>query len=62
MSYAQYMASRRYPCCLVEGKGAKQQWIEFEHHNLDRFEEIFISMDVDDVGREAAREIASRLR
>lgn len=43
------------------GKGAKQQWIEFEYHNLDRFEEIFISMDVDDVGREAAREIASRL-
>lgn len=37
------------------------QWIEFEYHNLDRFEEIFISMDVDDVGREAAREIASRL-
>ncbi|ENG5254892.1 replication protein P, partial [Shigella flexneri] len=36
-------------------------WIEFEYHNLDRFEEIFISMDVDDVGREAAREIASRL-
>ncbi|PHM33563.1 toprim domain-containing protein [Xenorhabdus innexi] len=43
------------------GKGAKQQWIEFEYHNLDRFEEIWISMDNDDVGREAAKEIASRL-
>ncbi|MFC3189767.1 toprim domain-containing protein [Pseudocitrobacter faecalis] len=60
MSYAQY----GIPALSVPfggGKGAKQQWIEFEYHNLDRFEEIFISMDVDDVGREAAREIASRL-
>ncbi|AXD42559.1 bifunctional DNA primase/helicase [Salmonella enterica] len=60
MSYAQY----GIPALSVPfggGKGAKQQWIEFEFHNLDRFEEIFISMDVDDVGREAAREIASRL-
>ena len=60
MSYAQYgISALSVP--FGGGKGAKQQWIEFEYHNLDRFEEIFISMDVDDVGREAAREIASRL-
>lgn len=43
------------------GKGAKQDWIEYEYHNLDRFEEIFLCLDNDQVGREAAREIASRL-
>ncbi|WP_210496317.1 toprim domain-containing protein [Pantoea ananatis] len=43
------------------GKGAKQQWIEHEYHNLDRFDEIWLSMDNDDVGREAAKEIARRL-
>ncbi|UBB12380.1 MULTISPECIES: toprim domain-containing protein [Pantoea] len=43
------------------GKGAKQQWIEFEYHNLDRFDEIWISMDSDEVGQAAAKEIASRL-
>lgn len=54
MSYAQYgISALSVP--FGGGKGAKQQWIEFEYHNLDRFEEIFISMDVDDVGREAAR-------
>jgi twinkle protein len=42
------------------GKGAKQQWIEYEYHNLDRFEEIWLSLN-DDVGREAAKEIARRL-
>ncbi|HFN3647470.1 TPA: hypothetical protein ACJJ17_005152 [Enterobacter hormaechei subsp. xiangfangensis] len=25
------------------GKGAKQQWIEYEYHNLDRFEEIWLT-------------------
>lgn len=43
------------------GKGAKQDWIEYEYHNLDRFEEIYLCLDNDDVGREAAKEIASRL-
>ena len=43
------------------GKGAKQQWIEFEYHNLDRFDEIWISMDTDEVGQTAAKEIANRL-
>ncbi len=43
------------------GKGAKQQWIEYEYHNLDRFDEIWLSLDNDEVGQEAAKEIASRL-
>ncbi|MBQ5150366.1 toprim domain-containing protein [Citrobacter freundii] len=60
MSYHQY----GFPALSVPfggGKGAKQQWIEFEYHNLDRFDEIWISMDSDEVGQDAAREIATRL-
>ncbi|WP_423958405.1 toprim domain-containing protein [Citrobacter freundii] len=60
MSYYQY----GLPALSVPfggGKGAKQQWIEFEYHNLDRFDEIWISMDSDEVGQAAAREIATRL-
>lgn len=30
---------------LVGGKGAKQQWIEYEYHNLDRFQEIGLCLD-----------------
>ncbi|WP_193115025.1 toprim domain-containing protein [Escherichia coli] len=60
LSYAQYgISALSVP--FGGGKGAKQQWIEFEYHNLDRFEEIYISMDNDEVGREATREIATRL-
>ncbi len=60
MSYYQY----GLPALSVPfggGKGAKQQWIEFEYHNLDRFDEIWISMDSDEVGQAAAKEIATRL-
>lgn len=60
MSYAQM----GFPALSVPfggGKGAKQQWIEYEYHNLDRFDEIWLSLDNDDVGREAAKEIARRL-
>ncbi|EPT7034281.1 toprim domain-containing protein [Cronobacter malonaticus] len=60
MSYSQY-GINALSVPFGGGKGAKQQWIEFEFHNLDRFEEIWISMDNDEVGQEAAREIASRL-
>lgn len=60
MSYHQY----GLPALSVPfggGKGAKQQWIEFEYHNLDRFTEIWLSLDNDEVGQIAAKEIASRL-
>jgi hypothetical protein len=43
------------------GGGNKQQWIEHEWDNLDRFDKIYLCMDSDEAGREAAREIAQRL-
>lgn len=43
------------------GKGAKQQWIENEYDNLDRFETIYLALDMDEEGELAAREIAERL-
>lgn len=43
------------------GGGAKQQWIENEFDNLDRFETIILALDMDDEGELAAREIAERL-
>lgn len=56
MSYAHY----GFPVGSVPfgGKGAKQQWIEYEYHNMDRFDEIWLSLDNDEVGMEAAKEIA----
>lgn len=60
MTYTQYgISALSVP--FGGGKGAKQQWIEFEFHNLDRFDEIWLSMDSDEVGQQAAKEIASRL-
>lgn len=52
------------PCLSVPfggGKGAKQQWIENEYDNLDRFETIYLALDMDEEGELAAREIADRL-
>ena len=43
------------------GTGAKQQWIDSEFHNMDRFDEIVICMDSDEAGQKAASEIAQRL-
>lgn len=43
------------------GKGAKQQWIENEFDNLDRFDTIILALDMDEEGEAAAREIADRL-
>jgi len=53
-----------YPALSVPfggGAGAKQQWLEHEFHNLDRFEEIFLCLDNDEVGQVAAEQIADRL-
>lgn len=53
-----------YPALSVPfggGSGAKQQWLQHEYHNLDRFEEIYLCLDNDDVGQEAADAIADRL-
>jgi twinkle protein len=43
------------------GGGGKQKWIENEYDRLDRFEKIYLAMDMDAPGDEAAHEIASRL-
>lgn len=43
------------------GGGAKQQWIENEYERLQRFEKIYLALDMDEPGEAAAKEIASRL-
>jgi twinkle protein len=43
------------------GSGAKQDWIETEFDNLERFDEIFLCLDMDDEGRRAVTEIVDRL-
>jgi len=43
------------------GSGNKQQWIDYEYHNMDRFDDIFICMDSDEAGQTGAQEIATRL-
>lgn len=43
------------------GGGGKQKWIESEFDRLERFERIYISTDMDEVGEAAANEIAGRL-
>lgn len=42
------------------GKG-KQNWIENEFDRLEQFEKIYIATDMDEVGEQAAAEIAQRL-
>jgi twinkle protein len=43
------------------GKGAKQQWIDNDYEMLEQFETIYLSMDMDGPGQEAAHAIAERL-
>jgi len=43
------------------GKGAKQQWIEYEFENLGRFDTIYLLLDQDGEGKAATEEIAFRL-
>lgn len=43
------------------GGGAKQDWVENEFENLDRFDEIILAMDTDNAGREATKELSTRL-
>lgn len=53
-----------YPALSVPfggGKGAKQQWIQNEFENLQRFEKIYLALDMDKPGMDAAEEIAARL-
>jgi len=43
------------------GSKGKQNWIENEFDRLERFEKIYLATDMDEVGEQAAAEIASRL-
>ena len=43
------------------GGGRKQDWIINEYEHLERFDEIFICMDMDPEGQKAAEEIIDRL-
>ena len=43
------------------GGGNKQDWVENEYGNLERFDEIFLSMDMDKAGSEAVTELIRRL-
>jgi twinkle protein len=43
------------------GGGQKQKWIENDFDRFQRFERIYLSMDMDEVGEAAAEEIAGRL-
>jgi twinkle protein len=58
------MAAYGHPALSVPfggGGGAKQQWIESEYERMDRFECIYLALDMDEPGEQAAQEIASRL-
>lgn len=53
-----------YPALSVPfggGGGDKQAWIEYEHDNLARFDEIYLALDADGPGQEATQEIVRRL-
>lgn len=43
------------------GKGEKQKWIECDFERMERFERIYLALDMDKQGEEAAAEIAARL-
>lgn len=58
------MAAYGWPALSVPfggGKGAKQQWIENEFERMERFEKIYLALDMDKPGDEAAAVIAERL-
>jgi twinkle protein len=43
------------------GGGNKQQWIESEYERMQRFEVIYLALDMDEPGEQAAQAIADRL-
>jgi len=61
---AMSMTQMGYPALSVPfggGTGAKHQWIENEYDRLERFDEIYLAMDTDEPGKQAAAEIIERL-
>lgn len=64
MSMWQLLQSHGYAVLSVPfggGKAGKQQWIETEFPNLERFEEIILALDPDEEGQRAVEEIIKRL-
>ena len=58
------MAAYGHPAMSVPyggGGGDKQKWIESEYDRFDRFERIYLALDMDGPGEEAAVEIANQL-
>lgn len=43
------------------GKAGKHNWIENDYDRLQRFEKIYLAMDMDEAGEEAAKDISNRL-
>ena len=43
------------------GSGKKQDWVENEYEDLQRFDKIYLSMDMDEAGKEGLKEITNRL-
>ncbi len=43
------------------GGGAKQKWVENEYKRLERFDKIYLSLDMDEQGREGTKELITRL-
>jgi twinkle protein len=61
---AMSMAVYGYPALSVPfggGSGAKQQWIDHQYDELDRFETIYLALDNDEAGKIANKEISQRL-
>lgn len=57
-------ATQGYPALSVPfggGAGEKQKWIQNEYDNLERFDTLYISMDMDAAGKEGCDEIVKRL-
>jgi twinkle protein len=58
------MAAYGWPAMSVPyggGGGEKQRWIESEYDRMDRFATIYLALDMDEPGEQAALEIARRL-
>lgn len=50
-----------YPALSVPNGAQGHSWIEFEYDNLERFDKIYLSMDMDEAGQKSIPEISDRL-
>lgn len=54
-------ASYGYPALSVPNGANGHAWIEVEYDNLQRFDRIYLSLDMDDAGRAGVSEVITRL-